>query len=57
MASYAVNSISLSIHLTFSSITVSWLCMFLSVQSFFVVPPYPYIFQKFSATCFVTLAF
>lgn len=50
MASYAVNSISLSIHLTFSSIAVSWLCTFSSVQSLFVVPPYPYIFQTISGT-------
>lgn len=56
MVSYAVNSISLSIHLTFSSITVSWLCTFSSVESLFVVPPYPYIFQTISAACFMTLA-
>lgn len=38
MASYAVNGISLSIHLTFSSITVPWLYTFSSVQPLFVVP-------------------
>lgn len=45
MASYVVNSISLSIHLTFSISTVSWLCTFSSVQSLFVVPSYPQNFQ------------
>lgn len=57
MASYVVNSISLSIHLTFSISSVSWLCTFSSVQSLFVVPSYPYIFQIVFVTHFMALAF
>lgn len=56
MASYVVNSISLSIHLTFSISTASWLSTFLSVESLFVVSSYPYIFQIVFAAHFMALA-